>query len=80
MEKLARLNEADREILLLAAWEELSTTEIAAVLGCSVNAAALRLHRARKRLTKVYEKENSATGHIDDEARDLRRPADMEER
>ena len=41
---------ADREVLRLAAWEELQPAEIARVLGCSANAAAVRLHRARQRL------------------------------
>jgi len=47
---LRRLGRADREVLRLAAWEELQPAEIAAVLGCSANAAAVRLHRARQRL------------------------------
>lgn len=46
---LARLRPDDREILRLAAWEQLGTAEIASVLGCSDNAAALRLSRARRR-------------------------------
>ena len=49
---LAQLREHDREILMLAAWEQLSANEIASVLGCTANAAALRLSRARKRLRK----------------------------
>lgn len=40
----------DREILRLSAWEELSPGEIALTLGCSTNAAKIRLHRARRRL------------------------------
>lgn len=47
---LQRLGRGDREILRLAAWEQLRAAEIAVVLGCSPNAAALRLSRARKRL------------------------------
>lgn len=47
---LLRLGAGDREILRLAAWEELQPAEMAAVLGCSPNAAAVRLHRARQRL------------------------------
>jgi RNA polymerase sigma factor (sigma-70 family) len=50
------LPERDREVLLLAAWERLSTAEIASVLGCSENAAALRLHRARRRLVELHRK------------------------
>jgi RNA polymerase sigma-70 factor (ECF subfamily) len=47
---LARLRAADREVLVLHAWEELEPTEIANVLGIDRAAAAQRLHRARKRL------------------------------
>jgi RNA polymerase sigma-70 factor (ECF subfamily) len=47
---LACLGSDDREILLLAAWEELSPADIGAVLGISQIAARSRLHRARKRL------------------------------
>lgn len=49
-EALARLRPDDQEVLRLAAWEQLSTGEIAVTLGCSANAAALRLSRARRRL------------------------------
>lgn len=45
----AGLSPRDREVLALAAWEELDAVEIALVLGCSPNAAALRLSRARQR-------------------------------
>jgi RNA polymerase sigma factor (sigma-70 family) len=43
------LAEADREILALAGWEGLDPGQIAVVLGCSRNAARIRLHRARRR-------------------------------
>lgn len=46
---LADLGEDDREILRLVAWDDLSTTQLAAVLRCSTAAARVRLHRARKR-------------------------------
>ncbi|MFP5319991.1 MAG: RNA polymerase sigma factor [Acidimicrobiia bacterium] len=59
---LSRLGERDREILLLSAWEGLSHAEIAAVLGCSENASAVRLHRARARLREAYAKERGARG------------------
>lgn len=59
---LQSLREEDREVLLLAAWEELSNAEIGRVLGCSENAATIRLHRARRRLTEVYKKENDEAG------------------
>jgi RNA polymerase sigma factor (sigma-70 family) len=48
----ARLRADDREVLALVAWEELDPGEIATVLGCSRNAARIRLHRARRRLAR----------------------------
>jgi RNA polymerase sigma factor (sigma-70 family) len=49
-EALARLSEADREVLRLTAWEELGIDEVAVALGCGRRAASMRLHRARRRL------------------------------
>jgi RNA polymerase sigma factor (sigma-70 family) len=45
-----RLPESDRELLSLVAWEGLDPGQIAVVLGCSRNAARIRLHRARRKL------------------------------
>lgn len=47
---LDALADADREILVLAAWESLSYAEIAAVLGIEVGTVRSRLSRARGRL------------------------------
>ena len=47
---LATLAEIDREILQLIGWEQLTLAEAAQVLGCTRATAAVRLHRARKRL------------------------------
>jgi len=47
---LATLSDLDREILRLVGWEELTIAEAAAVLDCRRAAAAVRLHRARRRL------------------------------
>jgi RNA polymerase sigma-70 factor (ECF subfamily) len=44
------LKERDQEILRLAAWDQLSSSQGAAVLRCSVSAYRMRLHRARLRL------------------------------
>lgn len=46
---LASLRPADQEVLRLVAWENLGNNEIAAVLGVTPNAVAIRLHRARAR-------------------------------
>jgi RNA polymerase sigma-70 factor (ECF subfamily) len=50
LERLRHLPERYREALLLVAWEGLTDTQAARVLGCSPTAFRLRLHRARKRL------------------------------
>lgn len=47
---LSTLSPDDQEILRLVAWEGLTHQEIGTVLGCSANAVALRLRRARQRL------------------------------
>jgi DNA-directed RNA polymerase specialized sigma24 family protein len=47
---LGELDEDDQEILRLVAWDGLSPSEAAQVLGCSQAAARTRLHRARNRL------------------------------
>jgi RNA polymerase sigma-70 factor (ECF subfamily) len=49
-EALALLSAADQEVLRLTAWEELGIDEVAVALGCGSRAAAMRLHRARRRL------------------------------
>ena len=51
-----RLPEADRELLALAGWEGLDPGQIATVLGCSRNAARIRLHRARRRFVAELDR------------------------
>jgi RNA polymerase sigma factor (sigma-70 family) len=46
------LGAGDQEILRLATWDGLTSAEGAIVLGCSVPAYRVRLHRARSRLAK----------------------------
>lgn len=52
---LERLEEKDREVLLLAGAEELKPAEIARVLDISAVAARTRLHRARRRFIRELE-------------------------
>lgn len=54
---LEQLRDEDREVLMLVAWEGLGPRGLASALGCSTNAATVRLHRARKRLSAVWEEE-----------------------
>ncbi len=56
---LACLNDADRDLLLLIAWEALSPAEAAAVLGIKPATARVRLLRARRRLTQALSHEHS---------------------
>ena len=51
---LARLDREDREVLLLARFEELSFAEIAGILECSVGAAKVRAHRALRELRTTF--------------------------
>ena len=67
LEALDKLRPADAEILRLAAWEELSGPEIAAILGISSDAVHQRLSRAKKRLAKHLEPE--PTREIKEDAR-----------
>jgi RNA polymerase sigma factor (sigma-70 family) len=55
-----RLGPKDQEILRLATWEGLTSAEGASVLGCSISAYRVRLHRARSRLTKGANLRDSA--------------------
>ncbi len=51
---LARLDRDDREVLLLARFQELSFAEISGILECSVGAAKVRAHRALRQLRDIY--------------------------
>lgn len=53
-EALAGLKPADREVLMLAAWEGLTHAEIAEVVDCSLAAADKRVARATSRLAERY--------------------------
>ena len=58
---LGRLKKADQEIIKLSVWEELSNRDVATVLGIEENAVRQRLHRAKKRLAREYEKQQLKT-------------------
>ena len=55
---LGSLSPADQEILRLVAWEELRNQQIAAVLGITPNAVAIRLHRARTRFASALARDS----------------------
>lgn len=61
---LSELSEDDRELLLLIAWDDLTPEQTAQAVGCSKRTLAVRLHRARRRLTealRAIEHENFST-------------------
>jgi RNA polymerase sigma factor (sigma-70 family) len=65
----ASLKAEDREVLALLAWEGLDAGEIAQVVGCSRNAARIRIHRARRRFAHALArgravKRNAVGGHV----------------
>ena len=52
---MIKLAPADRALLVLFYWEELSLQDIGDSIGCGVNAAKTRLYRARERFRVIYE-------------------------
>lgn len=57
---LARLRKPDRDVLLLAAWEELSYEEIATALGIPIGTVRSRLNRARRKVRAELDETNPA--------------------
>jgi RNA polymerase sigma-70 factor, ECF subfamily len=51
----ALLDEPEREVLRLIAWDGLGTRDAAQAFGCSPGAFRVRLHRARRKLAKQLE-------------------------
>ncbi|HWH19690.1 MAG TPA: sigma-70 family RNA polymerase sigma factor [Solirubrobacterales bacterium] len=69
----SQLEEREREVLRLVAWDGLDVREAAQVLGCSQGAFRVRLHRARRKLTRRLD----AARPIDHECRaQVARPAE----
>ena len=50
---LNRLPEAEREVLMLIAWDQLTAAEAATALGCSRPTFHVKLYRARRRFEKL---------------------------
>lgn len=59
LDAVQQLPPGEREALVLAIDRELSHERIAAILGCSVPAVKVRVHRARARLRAILDKEQS---------------------
>jgi RNA polymerase sigma-70 factor (ECF subfamily) len=58
-----RLKPADREIVMLFAWEDLSREVIAEMMGMSRAAVDQRIHRCYKRLARILEPANLPADH-----------------
>lgn len=56
---LAQLNERDRELAMLVAWDDLSLVDAAQVLGVSPAAARTRWRRLRVRMTALLAQEDA---------------------
>jgi DNA-directed RNA polymerase specialized sigma24 family protein len=59
---LANLTEADRDLLIMRAWDELPVTEIAAILNSRPATISARLHKARRRLAKEIDRQGRQDG------------------
>lgn len=57
---LAGLAPQHRDVLVLRYWDECSTPEVAAVLGCSTSAVWVRLHRARRAFQDAHDPSGGA--------------------
>lgn len=63
-ETLDSLSKNDREILQLAAWDRLTRSEIAMVIGIKENAVDQRLFRARARFKDHFDRLSQNSSHL----------------
>lgn len=63
---LDHLTDDERELVRLWAWEDLAPREIGVVLGITSNAASIRLHRARRKIATLLEREDERSGTVPD--------------
>ncbi len=62
---LLSLPELDRAAIILRYWHEASEEEISQSLGITVSAVKSRLHRARRKLAKVWETKTSVNNSVE---------------
>ena len=65
LKAMAMLLPRDRELLRLKTWEELSRSDLATVLGISVEAVDMRVNRALKRMARALK----AVGYLEHQSR-----------
>jgi RNA polymerase sigma-70 factor (ECF subfamily) len=58
-EAIGLLSDQDQLVITLIFYEELSSSEVAKVMGISTNLVYVRLHRALKRMRRVLEREGA---------------------
>lgn len=63
LKALATLNDADREIVQLSSWEQLTSTEIGGLLSIPPETVRTRLRRARAKLRGVLEQDDQDDPH-----------------
>jgi RNA polymerase sigma factor (sigma-70 family) len=61
-EALSKLAADDREVLLLTYWDGFSSVEVSDLLDTSATAIRMRLHRARKALSRLLDEETQPQG------------------
>jgi RNA polymerase sigma-70 factor (ECF subfamily) len=61
-EALSQLGPEDREVLLLTYWDGFSSTEVSDLLNTSATAVRMRLHRARKALSRLLHTDAQTEG------------------
>jgi RNA polymerase sigma factor (sigma-70 family) len=61
LDALRHLTDEDREVLMLVAWDGLTSQQLGWALSCSPTAARIRLHRARARLMALLTDDRSTT-------------------
>ncbi|MGB8652387.1 MAG: RNA polymerase sigma factor [Mycobacteriales bacterium] len=71
---LAVLSRADRDLLVMLAWDGLQPEDVAKVLGCSPGTARVRIHRARRRFRAALDSVGFHTTYTP-VIRDARHPA-----
>lgn len=54
-EALALLTDDQQELIAMVYWDELTTVEVADILGCREGAVRARLHRARQALARTLD-------------------------
>jgi RNA polymerase sigma factor (sigma-70 family) len=69
---LVSLSDTDVEAMVLATWYGLTPRQAATVVGSSATAFAVRLHRARQRLTQALRTANAPTPRLPSHAVDRR--------